>query len=98
MCGAGKERMGGGGGDGWIVGGMGNREGEWGDGGKGGLGIGGKGIGGKGERGREGMLEANDFVTTVGSRVYLALICELSTIRMRRLRGIQFGSPKEKDL
>lgn len=30
--------------------GNGDREGEWGDGGKGGLGIGGKGIGGKGER------------------------------------------------
>jgi len=49
-----------------LYGGRRDREGEWGDGGKGGLGI-----GGKGERQREGTLEANDFVTRF-SRLYFS--------------------------
>jgi len=45
--------------------GDGDREGEWGDGGKGGLGIGGKGIGGKGEREREGMKIGEGYIQSV---------------------------------
>jgi len=89
-CGAGEERRGGGGGDGWIVGvmGIGRGNGEMEE-------KGGWGLVGKGERQREGTLEANDFITRFLGYIS-ALIYELSTIERGGIHTYSRYSPPKK--